>query len=163
MSVLIASAETTAKISDMIYRIVKWGYEQERISLSAESIDYIKSIWGAVDSERELRIFEALQALNLSDFNSYYKKSIENESINSPVAEPYSPSRFSRSEGFSIGENRPEDYQKLKSIIFFAYQCERHGKTPDEEKLYKVLCELKNGLFHYIIENSPDYKAAIWG
>ena len=163
MSVQVASAETTAKIANMIYRIVKWGYDQERISLSYESIDYIRSIWRNIDSEHELRIFEVLQEMNLNNYNTCYKQSIENGTIASSVAEPYACSRFKRSEGFSKGEVGTEDYQKIKSLMFFIYQCDAHPTAPDTKKMLNVLRELENGLFHYIIENTPEYKDAIWG
>lgn len=163
MSVHVARGETTAKIADMIFRIVKWGYEQERISLSSESIDYIRSIWGSVDCERELRIYEALQDLNLNSYNTCYQHLIDKGTIESSSMEPYTPSRFKRSEGFFMGENSPEDYQKLKSVMFFCYQCDNHDKKPNAEKMYNVLRELENGLLRYIIGNSPEYKTAIWG
>lgn len=145
MSVQVASAETTAKIANMIYRIVKWGYDQERISISHESIDYIRSIWSNVDCERELRIFEVLQEMNLNNYNACYKQSIENGTIDSSVAEPYVYSCFKRSEGFSKGEVGTEDYQKIKSLMFFIYQCDAPPTTPDVTKMLNVLRELENG------------------
>jgi len=163
MSVQVASVKTTAKIANLIYRIVKWGYEQERISLHYESIDYIKSIWGDVDSERELRIYEVLREINMNCYKTYYQHLIENGTIDLSVVQPYVYSRFKRSEGFSMRENSPEDYQKLSSLMYFIYQCDGRDDDPSAEKMCKVLRELENGLLRYIIENTPEFKNAIWG
>jgi hypothetical protein len=156
---MIASAETTAKIADLIYRVAKWGYEQERFTLSNASDAFIKSIWGDVDEQREQRIYEALRELNRNSYETRYKE-LEVEPF---VDCPYAYKRFERSEGFHRGENGAEEIQKLKSVQFFKYQCDEHNKSPDSVNMFKVLEELERNLAGIAISNMPEYKAAKWG
>ena len=159
MSVMIASAETTAKIAELIYRVVKWGYEQELFSFSRESQDFIRRIWGSVESECKQRIYEALRQLNRNSYETRYRES----DVEPFVDYPYVYKRVERSEAFHRGENGAEEIQKLKSVQFFKYQCDEHDKSPDYVSMFKVLEELERNLTGITISNIPEYKAAKWG
>ena len=158
MSVQIASAETIAKIAELVYRVVCYGYEQERFTFSVEAQNTIRSIWGNVECYREQRIYDALRSLNYNSYNTRY-----NESNDEPyIDHPYKYAYFKRAEGWHKGENSAEDYQKLKSIQYLIYQCADHDKSPELEKLYSVLTELVHHLKNNIIENEPHWKDAAW-
>jgi hypothetical protein len=156
---MIASAETTAKIAELIYRVAMWGYEQERFSFSSESQNFIRLIWGDVETNREQRIYEALRQLNRNSYETLYKES----GVEPFVDYPYVYKYFERSEGFHRGENGAEEIQKLKSVQFFKYQCGEHDKSPDSVKMFRVLEELERNLTGIAISNIPEYKAATWG
>ena len=158
MSVIITSADTMSKIADLIFRVVTWGYDQERFMFSQESENHIKSIWGSVECEREKRIYEALQKLNRNSYNTRYRKS----NVEPFVNYPYEYKRFKRSESFHSGKNGPEDYQKLMNVKFLRYQCADHNNSPEAVKMYAVLDELVIKLMTVIIENTPEWKAAKW-
>jgi hypothetical protein len=158
MSVMMASADTMAKVAELIYRVVHWGYEQERFSFSSESAVYIKSIWGDIDGDREQRIYEALRELSRNSYNARYK-----ESGVAPFVDcPYEYSSFKRSENWHMAENGPEDYQKLKSVQFLKYQCDEHDNSPNAIQMFKALEEIEHHLTRNIVENSPEWKAAKW-
>jgi len=159
MSVMIASPETTAKIADLIYRVVRFGYEQERFSLSRKAENHIRLIWGKIDAEREQRINEALRALNRNSYNTRYKE----KDVSPFVDYPYEHKQFKQSEGFFKGENGAEDYQKLKSVQFFIYQCDEHDKSSEAVKMFSVLKEIQYFLTYNIIKNTPEWKSAKWG
>ena len=158
MSVMIAGVETTAKIADLIYRIVKWGYEQERFTLSNASVDFVRSIWGSVDGEREQRIFEVLQSLNYNSYDARYGGKANEQYEYAP----YKPARFKKTDEFYRGENGSADYQKLKSVQFFKYQCDEHDNSPVSVKIYALLEEIERSLLYNTIQNTPEWKMAKW-
>lgn len=158
MSIMMANVGTTAKIAEMIYRVMKFGYEQERFTFSYESANYIKSIWGDIDEEREQCIYEALRALNRNSYNTRYKQSDVPPFIDSP----YKYQCFKRSEEFYKGENGAEDIQKIKNVQFFYYQCDEHDNNPEAVKMFKVMEEIEYHLIRGVISNMPEWKAAKW-
>jgi len=158
MSVQIAGAETTAKVAELIYRVMNWGYEQERFSFSWEAQNTIRSIWGDTNCYREQCIYEALRSLNRNSYNTRYKGC----DVEPYIDHPYVYARFKRAEGWHMGVNGAEDYQKLKSVQYLTYQCADHDRSPESEKLYAVLGEIVHHLKTNIIENEPAWKDAAW-
>jgi hypothetical protein len=158
MSVMIASAETTSKIASLLFCVVEYGFNHQRISLSSKSCDTIRKIIRQNRNAAERLIYEALQALNLNSYNTRYQGRHQEYVIQ----EPYKPAFFKSADGFYNGENGAEDYQKLKSVQFLLYQCDNHDGSEKHKKLYSVLDELVTVLGFYIIGNVAEYKSATW-
>ena len=158
MSVAIVSAETTAKIADLIYRVTMWGFEQEHFDFSERAKNYIKSIWEDIDGEREEHIYKALRDLNRNSYNTRYKEC----DVDPFVDYPFEHKKFKYSEGFYKHQNGPEDFQKLKSCQFFKYQCIEHDESPEVVEMYNVLEEIVNGVKDNIVMNAFEWRQAKW-
>ncbi len=157
MSCYMLSIESRSAIADYIASVLNSGFDYHGYS-APETLKRALSDCVVCGYYEESKIFDRLTKLNAHACGERYH--------HLTGAEPGTYKRqrcITEYRQYEDGHEiiKPWHYQILKKIECFIYQC-TEGDTPDTE-LYKGIEQLSRYLMAYIVHNTPEWNAALWG
>lgn len=156
MSTFIMNSISIAQLAEYISALNYVGYDFFGYSIP-ESLNNALNLTRTAD---EKKIFNALYALNVKAVNGRY-----NDNTPDTTEMPKEYKTIFHVKAWD-GKNstykiEPWHYQLLKRLQCFIYQCTEDATINDP--LYKALKDLEHTIIYFIVTNSPEYSAAIWG
>ena len=159
MSCFIVNPRTVARIANYIAAQINMGFNYTGLYLDLPE-NYVAHVTKAGRAD-EVEIYKRLYGINYMGYEARYGDRGKEELDDCLALMEKFDEYDNRIDQPRNGKAEPWQYQMLKSMQCFLYQCDESDEVRDTES-FKVVKMMIAALKDYIVSHLPEYQAAEW-